>query len=84
MINVKKKWAISLFFVILLFFAAPVMAAETVITESTNIVTEQEITPRTNMTRIYFRNYGGVIQFRVWSITNGKWMTEWANFCNNA
>jgi len=60
-------------------FALPVMALEAVAVEPVAVttVTEQEITPRTNMTRTYWRTYNGQLQMRVWSITNGRWMTDW-------
>ncbi|MCL2842489.1 MAG: hypothetical protein FWE28_03345 [Oscillospiraceae bacterium] len=35
------------------------------------------IAPRNEMTRIYFRNLAGNLQFRVWGITSGRWLTEW-------
>jgi len=41
-----------------------------------------EIEPRTEQTRIYFRNWNGVLQFRVWGITSGRWLTEWQNVVN--
>jgi len=57
-------------------FAVPAMAAEAV---SKYTVVEEEAAPRTEMTQIFWRNYQGVLQFRVWSITNGRWLTEWTN-----
>jgi len=63
----------------ILSFAVPAMAMEVKEIELTSTVEWQEITPHTEMTRIYWRNYGGQIQWRVWSITNGRWMTEWTD-----
>ena len=54
-----------------------------VITESTQeseLFTEgQGFEPFTEMVQVYWRNYFGQLQWRVWSITNGKWLTEWEN-----
>ena len=30
-------------------------------------------------TQIYWRTMNGRLQFRVWSITNGRWLTDWTN-----
>ena len=39
-----------------------------------------EIVPFHELTRIYLRtNSAGVLQFRVWGITSGRWLTDWAN-----
>jgi len=61
-------------------FAIPAMAAsETIAVEPTNVETEQEVTPFHEFTQIAFRTYHGVLQWRVWSLTNGRWLTEWAD-----
>ena len=38
-----------------------------------------EITPMAEETMWYFRNYNGQLQKRLWSITEGKWLTDWIN-----
>jgi len=75
----KKKLIVCLIVsVIALLSAFPVMAADVTVSEPVNIVVEYaEITPFNDLTRIYFRTYGGELQFRVWSITRGRWITEW-------
>jgi len=75
----KKRLLVYLFAasVMVLSFAVPVMAAETIAAEPKYAAAEQEAAPRTEMTQIYWRNYQGVLQFRVWSITNGRWLTDW-------
>jgi len=76
----KKRLVTYLFVVVMAFSVAiPVMAAEVVEAETKYTMTEQEIAPRTEMTRIYWRNHNGQVQFRVWSITNGRWLTDWTN-----
>lgn len=70
--------------VMMLSFAVPTIATEAIISPTTYVTTGQasiaegqEITPFTEMTRIYWRNATGGVQFRVWSITNGRWLTPW-------
>lgn len=38
---------------------------------------EESITPRTEETAWYYRTYNGKIQMRLWSYTEGKWLTDW-------
>lgn len=77
----KKRLLVSLLIsVLILSFATPVMAITDVTSvESMNIVAEQEISPFTEMTRIYLRTYNGNIQWRLWGMTSGRWLTEWAD-----
>lgn len=77
----KRVLAFLLVVVMVLSFSLPVMAtSEAIIAEPINITsTTQEISPHTEMTQIFTRNYNGVLQWRVWSITNARWLTEWAN-----
>ena len=65
--------------VIALSFAVPVAATEVTAAEPINPVAEQGISPHTEMTQIAWRTYHGQLQFRVWSITNGRWLTDWTN-----
>lgn len=74
----KKVIAVILLICVMtMSFVAPLMATEVRASQPTSVATGQEITPFTNMTRIYYRNHNGRLQFRVWSITNGRWMTPW-------
>ena len=54
-----------------------------VITESTQesdlFIEGQGFEPLTEMVQVAWRNYYGQLQWRIWSITNGKWLTEWEN-----
>ena len=83
----KKKLIICILICVMaLSYTNPVMATNVVVAESLAVNTElaetaeQEIAPFNEMTRIYVRTYHGVLQFRVWSITNGRWLTDWTNF----
>jgi len=77
----KRLVAFFLICVMTLSFASPVVANAVVVAEPTNTVVEQEISPFDIVTRIYYRwspcGCGG-LQFRVWNITTGRWLTEWA------
>ena len=77
----KRKLVVFLLTCIMVFsLVVPAMAAEAVKVEPVySAVEQQDIAPRTEMTRIYWRTYHGVLQFRVWSITNGRWITDWTN-----
>jgi hypothetical protein len=60
-------------------FAVPVMANDAIIVEPVPIYGEQTITPHTEMTRAYWRTFNGRLQFRIWSMTNGRWLTDWTD-----
>jgi hypothetical protein len=36
-----------------------------------------EIQPRIEETKWYYKNVDGVLYMRLWSITYGKWLTDW-------
>ena len=60
--------------VMALSFAVPVMANDYA------VAAEQEVEPFTERTRIYNRRSicgCGQLQFRVWGITSGQWLTPW-------
>ena len=77
-IEVKKRLAVFLFISLMAFsFAIPAMATEATVPQQVSEVEAQEIVPLTEMTRLYWRTYHGVLQMRVWSITNGRWLTDW-------
>jgi len=65
-------------------FTVPTMAMD-VSVAVVDIIEEgmAEITPFTEMTRIYWRwapHNPERLQFRVWSITNGRWISPWTCF----
>ena len=77
-----KRLVVYLFVMLVsLSFAVPAMAAD-VHAVVVDVVEEgtADITPHTEMTRLYFRwapHNTSLLQFRVWSITNGRWLTDW-------
>jgi hypothetical protein len=83
--GVKKKLvAFLLISIMTLSIAISVSANEAVVADAMNATTEsfntavgQEIVPFTEMTRMYWRNHYGVLQWRLWSMTNGRWLSEW-------
>jgi len=77
-LKVKRKLITFLLVAVMaLSFAVPARASEATMFEPTPIVTEQEVTPFTEMTQIYWRYTQGQLYMRVWSITNGRWLTYW-------
>jgi hypothetical protein len=78
--NVKKLLVTFLLVgIMVMSFAVPAMAGEAVVAEPVPSYGEQTITPHTEMTRLYWRTSGGRLQFRQWSITNGRWLTDWTD-----
>jgi len=78
----KKRFLMILLAGLMLFsLATPAMAYSAELDVSQGYV---EIAPLTEYTRIYFRNLNvngqPVLQFRVWGITSGRWLTDWINF----
>lgn len=60
------------------FSAVPAMAAEVAEAKPVYVVMGEEISPFNEQTRIYFRiTPAGRLQARVWSITWGRWLTDW-------
>ena len=76
----KKKLMACIFAVVMILtvFALPVAAADTVVQPPTY---DEVVEPVqfNEMTRIYLRVYNGRLQARVWSITNGRWLTDWTD-----
>ena len=78
----KKKLVVFLSVgLMVLSFAIPAMASEIAVKEpvQTYEATEHEIAPRSEMTRVYWRTYNGVLQFRIWGMTSGRWLTDWTD-----
>jgi len=77
--SVKKKLvALLLISMLTLSFAVPAMAVEAVAVEPVNSTVEyQEISPFFEQTEIFWRTYRGHLQMRVWSVTRGRWLTDW-------
>ena len=65
--------------VMALSFSVPAMAANAVVTETINAEMGQENSIHSEVTQIVWRTYNGVLQFRVWSVTFGRWNTDWTN-----
>jgi len=59
--------------------AMPTMAVDVLSTEDASYT---EIVLLNEVTRIYWRTFNGNLQFRVWGVTSGRWLTEWQNFVN--
>ena len=76
----KKRLIVCLLVCMMaLSFAIPAKAAEVAaVAETVYENVEQEITPFNEVTRIYMRvTLEGRLQVRVWSVTRGRWITDW-------
>ena len=80
----KKRLMVCLFVMLMAqSFAVPVMAVDvsTVVVDAAEVdMLDVGITPFNEMTRIYYRwapHNPQRLQFRVWSVTNGRWITDW-------
>jgi hypothetical protein len=79
--DVKKKLIICLVtFVIALSFAIPVAAVDVVVSEPTGTIMVEKIEPLSEHTVIYFRFYNDMLQYRIWGMISGRWLTDWADF----
>ena len=86
----KKKLLVCVLAIVMLFsMAVPAVAAtpQQAMPVSIAIDTGYDlsggyvaISPFNEETRIYWRTLNGVLQFRVWGITSGRWLTPWTNF----
>ena len=80
--KVKKRLVAFLFVgVMAMSFVVPAMANTAVVLEpvSTTSTQTSEIAPFSEQTQIHFRACGCCLrlQFRVWGVTSGKWLTDW-------
>lgn len=41
---------------------------------------EATVEPRAEEFRYYYRAYNGKLQIRVWSLTYGRWVTDWMDY----
>lgn len=57
--------------------SSPAFADNTTIEVPPVAEAASEIQPRAEETEWIVRNYNGRIQKRLWSITYGKWLTDW-------
>jgi len=73
----KVLVTILLISVMAISFAVPTMANTAVAEETVKEASYQEIVPLTEKTKIYHRWATGGLQFRVWGMVSGRWLTEW-------
>lgn len=71
----KKLLCLSIVFS-MMFFVVPVQAAELTV-PATEEVTLCEGSARAEEVTWFIREYQGKKQKRLWSITEGKWLTDW-------
>jgi len=75
-----------LIFVMALMLAIPAFATPAMVVDVPVVATQAEVeepmeSRGTEFTRIYWRTTStGQLQFRVWGMTSGRWLTDWTNF----
>ncbi len=70
----KKFFSVLTALFICLSFYAPAEAAEY---RDPSIKYANDIVFRAEQTKWYYRTYNGQYQKRLWSITEGHWLTDW-------
>jgi hypothetical protein len=58
--------------------AIPTIAAEIPVKPVVGIE-QYDMEPRADVLLTYWRTVNGVLQFRIWNATRGRWETEWTN-----
>lgn len=71
----KRCCMILLAVIMSLSFSLPIWAKAENVTVSAAV--SQEITPRAEQTKWYFRIHNGKQQKRLWSVTYQRWLTDW-------
>ena len=78
----KRKWnrgfiAILLALIVVVSAPAPALAAADYADPAAVNYCEESAMPLAEETMWYIRNYNGRVQKRLWSITEGRWLTDW-------
>ncbi len=74
----KKKFIASIGALLLCFsLSSPAFADDTTIEVPPVAEAASEIQPRAEETEWVVRIYNGRVEKRLWSITYGKWLTDW-------
>ena len=74
----KRLMAFFLVVVIAMSLVVPATATEAVEVKQAYVTTEQyAVVPFTEMIQPFFRTYNGRLQVRIWSLTWGRWITDW-------
>ena len=77
-INMKKIASILLALTICTAISLPAFAAEPMVVQEK--AANGIVTPQAEETVWYYRLYNGEKQKRLWSITNGIWLTPWMSY----
>ena len=74
----KKKVVTLALTVVMALSVFPMVGQASAIEEPVE-VSQEVMTPRAEQRMYYYRIHNGVNQYRVWSITYNKWLTDWTN-----
>lgn len=75
----NKKVFLCILTLIMCIFAVEPCYLRAESTEVVSVLSENTNITRAEETRWYFREYNGVKQKRLWSLTYGYWKTDWIN-----
>lgn len=77
---IKVKFRRTVFLILLLSLICCKNAAAIPLDVDTREMVAGESTLRAELTEWCYRIYNGVLQRRLWSITQNMWLTDWENF----
>ena len=75
----KRKLTLCIIFIMCMgtIFSSSAFADCEESADSVYVTAESGIQPRAEETEWYWRENNGIIEKRLWSITYGKWLTDW-------
>ena len=83
----KRLLVFLLASLMLISLAVPAMAVDAISVPPAGISEHElmekagiEMELRSEQTQIHWRTFNGVLQFRVWGLTSGRWLTDWIDF----
>jgi hypothetical protein len=76
-VKTKKKLLLCLTAAVLVVNVATTTAFAMSTPEESN--SNQSLALKAEQTKWIYRNYNGVLQKRLWSVTNSTWLTDWMN-----
>jgi len=75
----KRVLTFALVLIMAFLMTIPAMAAPVSI-DAPAISVEEYVEARGTQHQTFWRNYHGMLQFRIWNLTRGIWVTDWTDF----
>lgn len=63
-----------------LLFGISAQAAPSVCPQDIDMDAASLVEPKSEELKYYYRIYNGKWQYRIWSVTYGRWVTDWIDF----